>query len=619
MTQPLHVVIWDHPDEPPATDCTIVYWSKFFTPAHSHGEISLPRYVEDNDDKLKERFLAFVREVGESQIADKSIIEHLRVLPEFSYWWMTLFACKRWSTTSNIIEAVRLLALEDILKDTKPTKISFATERRAVKNIIREWCARSGVEFQSLPTPSSSTFYRAQPSVLIPRPVSAALVLAREVARRIRAPKRTPLLDNSVDVVLIDFFSRLDPTFMATGKYRSGFWNILTDTLDDAQHTSLFLHQFVAGSLTPNRQAASQFMDGLNSVSTTQQHFLLDARLSVGVTAKAILVYLRLLKARFRIRKIKHSFSPSGSQLDLWKLFKEEWLDSLSGSTAILHSLTISELHSVIERLPPCRRILYLMENQPWEMAFVQLWKHRRSEPLIGVPHSSIRYWDLRFFSDSGAHRAEPYARPPIPSVVAANGPGARKSLDKSGIPAEHIVEVEALAYLYLEEVRRTAGRHARSNASMRVLVLGDFLHYQNVALLTMLHNSLILTQQQLIVTVKPHPLCLIDQRDYPLLQFNIDTRPLSKQLSECDIVLAANGTSASAEAHQYGLPVITILNGETFNFSPLRGVLGAVFVDSPAHLAHALDRVVLNDHAQRADYFFVDTSLQRWKHLLSL
>lgn len=619
MSSTLHVVIWDQPGKPPVTNCTTVYWNEFFSPTCLHSKISLPQYVEDNSDSLKKRFLSFVREVGESEVAGKSTIRHLGILPEFSYWWMTLFACKRWNTTSNIIEAVRLLALEDILREIRPTKVSFATERRAVKNIVRDWCARSGVDFQFLTSPDSTFSHSFQLSTLIPRPFGAMLVFVREVSRRVRAPKNTAPIGDPADVVLIDYLTRFDTDSALHGQYRSGFWNILTDSLDDAKQTSFFFHQFVAHPVTPNRKATDRFLKGLNSRSATQRHFLLDSRLPAGVVLKALSIYFRLLRTRFLIRKIKHRFSPSKSQLDLWKLFKKEWLDSLSGVTAILHSLTISELHHNIPRFPQCRTVLYLMENQPWEMAFIQLWKHRRSELLVGVPHSTICYWDLRYFSDFSAYRHGSSTYPPLPSVVAANGPAELESLAATGIPAEQIVEVEALPYLYLKDIQSVISVREISHTTMRLLVLGNFFAHQNTALLTMLHSSLALTTRQVSTTIKPHPLRLIKSEDFPHLQFHVDMRPLVEQLTECDMVLATNGTSASAEAYQCGIPVITILNGETFNFSPLRGIRGAVFVDSPVHLAQALAQLPPRDQTSHSDYFFVDKSLKRWKRLLSI
>lgn len=617
MSPPLHVVIWDQPGEPQLTNCTTVFWNEFFPLTHSQDEISLPQYVEDNSDDLRKRFLTFVREVGESEIANQNAIEHLRIFPGFSYWWMMLFTCKRWSPTSNIIESVRLLALEDILRKIKPTKVSISTERQTVANTIRNLCGQSEVEFESLTSRKPELMQRFRLKRLIPRPLGAIFVLGREINRRLSAPKTTAPRKNSVDVVFIDHLTRFDTDSALRGNFRSGFWSALTDSLDEAKQTSVFFHQFVDHPVTPNRKSADRYLTGLNSRSITQQHFLLDSRLSGKVILKTLAIYFRLLKARFLIRKYKHSFVPSNSQLDLWQLFKKEWLDSLSGSTAILHSLIIAEFDDTIVKIPSCRTVLYLMENQPWEMAFIQLWRYRRTEPLVSVPHSTIRYWDLRYFPNPNSYHSGSPLSPPLPNVVAVNGSAELKSIDATEFPAERIVEVEALQYLYLEDVQSAVSARQVSSATTRLLVLGDFFTLQNTALLSMLQSSLVLTNRQVSVTIKPHPLRPINFGDFPDLQFDVDTRPLAEQLTECDLVLATNGTSASAEAYQCGIPVITILNGATFNFSPLRDIRDAIFVQSPTHLAKVLDQVAPPDRVPHSDYFHIDKSLNRWKHLL--
>ncbi|MEO5974666.1 MAG: TIGR04326 family surface carbohydrate biosynthesis protein [Ilumatobacteraceae bacterium] len=619
MTLGQQVVIWDLPGIPPITSGTTVYWKEFFSPSRQQSRISLPQYVEDNGVDLKQRFLSFVRQVGEERINGKSTVEHLRISSGFSYWWMTLFACKRWSDSSHIIETVRLLAIEDILREIAPAKVLLATDQVSIESIIRELCAQNGIEFQTIPTPKSSPLDRKRQTRFITGVLRAIPVLAREMVRRIRAPKREIPPNSSPDIVLFDFFSRFNTADALSGKFRSGFWNGLVDHLENANQKTIFLHKFVADTHMPRRATARRILAGLNSTSPTSQHFLLDAQLSLRVVGRAVFIYFRLLGLRFRIRKIRNSFRPQGSQLDLWNLFEKEWLDSLSGSTAILHSLAICELDDTIASIPPCRTVLYLMENQPWEMALVQLWRSRRSEPIVGVPHSTIRFWDLRYFFEPGVFASDENSHPPTPNIVAVNGHAALNSLETSGIPNEQISEVEALPYLYLHEVQLAIAARKIAATPMRLLVLGDFFHNQNLALLTMLQNSLLITSRHISIMMKPHPLCPIDRGEFPFLQLRFDTRPLSEQLSECDVVLATNGTSASAEAYQCGVPVITVLNGETFNFSPLRNVPGSHFVESADQLARVLDYIEFPLRAVLPDYFCIDKSLSRWKNLLSI
>ncbi|MEO8364252.1 MAG: TIGR04326 family surface carbohydrate biosynthesis protein [Ilumatobacteraceae bacterium] len=614
-----HVVIWDQAGEPSFVGNTTIHWNEFFSPCRQPNKISLPQYVEDHSDDLRQRFLAFVRQIGESQVANTNLIEHLQIVPGFNYWWMTLFACKRWSATSNIIEATRLLAIEEIFREICPTKISLATDRSAVGHVIRDWCAKSGIEFTLLAGNSVASPTQVRKPKLVPRPLVALLVLLREMYRRIGSPKNPTSPDGSVDVVAIDYLSRFDVDKALHGEFRSGFWGELVNCLNNAAQTTVFLHNFAPSKTTPTRRSVRPILDSLNRNTTKSRHHLLDSRLSVAVLIRGCFIYFRLLTSRIRIRRIKHSFSPSGSQLDLWELFRDEWLDSLSGSTAMLHSLTISELEQVVNATPPCRTVLYLMENQPWEMAFIQLWKSQRSEQLIAIPHSTIRYWDLRYFSDRQPIRPDLSTSPPIPNTIAVNGPAALNELRAARTPLEQVVEVEALAYSYLQNVQTSSSESNRVNESTRLLVLGDFFTNQNAALMSMLQQALAVIDRRFVITVKPHPLRPIERSDYPRIQFVIDTSPLVEQLGRCDIVLTTNGTSASAEAYQCGLPVITALNGETFNYSPLRDVFGAKFVESAENLAQALSQPASQDFSNGFDYFRIDNSLTRWKQLLSI
>ena len=73
--------------------------------------VSLPNYVETHDEKLRSQFLAFVHQVGKTDVDGKSVIQHLRIDPAFSFWWMTLFALRRWHADSGIVQAVKILAL----------------------------------------------------------------------------------------------------------------------------------------------------------------------------------------------------------------------------------------------------------------------------------------------------------------------------------------------------------------------------------------------------------------------------------------------------------------------------------------------------------------------------
>jgi surface carbohydrate biosynthesis protein (TIGR04326 family) len=81
-------------------------------------------------------------------------------------------------------------------------------------------------------------------------------------------------------------------------------------------------------------------------------------------------------------------------------------------------------------------------------------------------------------------------------------------------------------------------------------------------------------------------------------------------------VVFASNTTSAAVDAFCAGVPVVQMMDGRTFNMSPLRGQPGVVYVESPEALADALSRAKALEGPQ-PELFNLDPNLPRWRRLL--
>jgi surface carbohydrate biosynthesis protein (TIGR04326 family) len=91
------------------------------------------------------------------------------------------------------------------------------------------------------------------------------------------------------------------------------------------------------------------------------------------------------------------------------------------------------------------------------------------------------------------------------------------------------------------------------------------------------------------IITVKPHPACPIHVVDYPSLCMMVTMEPIAKLLAECDVTYTSAATSAVVDAYCAGVPVVSVLDLNTLNLSPMRGCAGALFASTPEELAAAL------------------------------
>ena len=285
----------------------------------------------------------------------------------------------------------------------------------------------------------------------------------------------------------------------------------------------------------------------------------------------------------------------------------------------IVSCLQVGCLERVVGRLPPQRLGIYIQENQPWEMALIHVWKAAGHDTLVGVPHTTVRYWDLRYFHDPRSYHRAGRNELPLPDRVAVNGPVAKRAYLDAGYPPDRLVEVEALRYLHLG--RRLPERDAAppENRHVNVLVCGDFLAATNRKMLAWLAEAVRLLPNRIVCRVKPHPAYPMDPDDLSLSAVEVVEGPFSQLLIDTDVVFASNITSAAVDAYCYGLSVIQMLDGRTFNVSPLRGLADVTYVSNARELAEALANSQWPRRSAVIEYFFLEHSLPKWRELLQL
>ena len=96
---------------------------------------------------------------------------------------------------------------------------------------------------------------------------------------------------------------------------------------------------------------------------------------------------------------------------------------------------------------------------------------------------------------------------------------------------------------------------------------------------------------------------------------------PIAKLLAECDVAYTSAATSAAVDAYCAGVPIVSVLDPNTLNLSPLRGFDGVLFASTPEELAAALTSAATapNTSGDQQEFFTLDPELPRWKKLLKL
>ena len=142
-----------------------------------------------------------------------------------------------------------------------------------------------------------------------------------------------------------------------------------------------------------------------------------------------------------------------------------------------------------------------------------------------------------------------------------------------------------------------------------------------NIFLLESIRDAILASKQRFNITFKYHPACPINEEAFPEIDFHQTSGNMAKLLSESNIVIASNVTSASVDAICYGIPVVSLLDGKKLNMNPLRGIAGAFFASSPKELCFILENyesmLTNNLNKVKSEFFNLDSSLTLWKKLL--
>ncbi len=629
MTTTRSILVWDQKHDPPLSHEAVLCWQSY---AQRDAVVSVPRYLEVHADRIRRKYLAFIHDLAEHRVAGTRVVEHLDLGDGFSLWWMTLLAEKSPLKSPRIYDCLRLIALEEMVLESRPSLLTLVSADRALAQATRRLCENLKIEFRyRMPLGvaqkwSTRRIYDALPGTL------KGLLSLRHVARRWRLWKlRKPEWFGGENAIFIcSYFIHLDLRLCAQGQFRSRQWEDLPKVVHDGGKRINWIQHFLFSATVPTVKTGISWLRGFNDDARNQgYHAFLDSYLTLRAGVGALKNWLWLIAVSWRLRKFDSAFTLNESAVWLWPLLRSDWQSSLTGPVAVSNCLWIALFDAALSDMPRQGLGFYLCENQNWEKALLRAWRRHGHGRIVGVQHSTAPFWHLYYADDPRCFNSDEAFTPPQPDQLAVNGAAARKALANTGYPVEKLVEVEALRYLNLAGV---VGRHTIASArrvsenspgsrvpAIKVLILGDMIPASMRHLLLLMEAAMERLPTGFQLTLKPHPGYSVDLTQYPRLLADETRDALGEILDAYDVAVAANSTSASIDAYLAGLSVIIALDGDELNLSPLRGQSGIRFVSTGMELAEALQSAgsaTVPNNLDR-DFFFLDSDLPRWKRLL--
>lgn len=610
------LLIWDSKSPPPNGDWNTVLWSQH-ADRDDANQVSIFDVVENNSDGLRARYLAWIYELGESKIAGKRVIDHLSIRPEFSYWWTSSLAQKfNCSGTSQINNSIKALALESLFVGTNFKSVILNSENIILANVISGFCLKNNINFEFQKFKSVQKIIPSKLLLeLLPGSIIALIYLLRYVFRT--APlyfsNRLNTSKNIGDVMFFDVLVHLDKQVFKDGRFRSNYWTSLVDKLHEAGIKSNWAHLFFKHPEVPSVSSAFGLTNKFTfSSKGSEFHSLLEQPITMKMLKTIASDFFKISRSISKLKRISQ-IRPADSDIDLWPFHEGDWRRSLCGSEAIDICIKLSCFTRLLGVIPKQRLGIYITENQPWEMVLIYAWKLNGHGRLLGAPHTTIRYWDLRYFHDSRTYNIKKINDMPLPDFLAVNGPVAKKIMLKNFYPPQKLIEVEALRFLYLNQ-RLKKLKRSKHKEQLRVLICGDFETKTTQTMLEWMENVSKVLPNRALFIFKPHPAYHV--KNSSLFKMETSNKSLPELLASSDIVFTSNITSVAVDAYCSGVPVVQMLDATQFNTSPLRN-RGGLYARNPEELAEIIS-VGFDLRAKSPAIFFnLDKNLVSWMKVI--
>lgn len=610
-----------------------IYWSDFLKDNESNA-LSIPTYVEDHSLEIRESYLKFVYEFGNTVIDKKTIISHLGINSSFSLWWTTLVAQKcNYLKSPQIDNIIKFISFQRWCKNKEISHIQLNTRNHDLIKSFRKFCAKTNIKFTSL-TPAgekikiehsrsadkekklTTRLYRIMPNFF---QALAWFIFYLAEHWNLKGVNLDKWKNTSNTTTMMSFLVNLDTKQLDINKHYSAYWGPVPELIHRNNQTINWIHIYEKNASVPTtHEAGRKIIEFTNS--SKDIHVLLETFLSFKILFRALRDWIKVIKVSLSLRK---SFDHSIQNNSLLPLLRKDWNASVFGQEALKNIINFHLINSALSYLPKQKLGLLLTEYQPQEISFMHCFKKNHHQNLVACAHSTLRFWDLRYHFDKNIFTENSKYMMPMPDKLTVNGMYMHDALIDSNFPAEKMFHVEAQRYLYLEKlsIDQNMKCDPDNNLHLKLLVMGDYSMANNIQLLECLENALLIGNFEIDITFKHHPACPIEPNDFPRINFAQTAKSMQELLPMFNIIFSSNPTSASLDAIFSGKPVISIVDPKKLNLSPLRNQPGAFFACSPEELSFILDNYnnLLNEdfHKTKSTFFNLDSSLPLWDKLI--
>ncbi len=615
-----NIQIWDIDNPMPHTNETNFFFRELDIDINKNKRnISIPAYIKKNSKSLREEYLKWIYELGLTKIKNKTVIEFLNVKNNFSYWWMSSINEKNNILESPQIEtAIKVIALNKLIDKKKINQISLFTDNKKLLKFYKSFSKKKNIKLKyKLYKKENQSFNIKLSYEYFPLFIQAFLWLLYYLIKRWNFIKLNTSNWNNTQskLTFVSYLPYVDDKNLTDNKFKSIYWGNLFNNLEKQNISSNWLHILTPSTSAQKSKNTLRLLRNLNnSKRNNENHITLDSFLNFKLIFQ--IIYDWFLIAFKSTKIIKKISNVPSNNLNLFPFIEDDFKNSFFGKKLMSNLYLLNLMKTSFQSINKQKIGFYLQENLDWEFSLSWAWKRYGHGKLVGYPHSTIRFWDLRYFFYRDIFNLKGINSIPMPDNIAVNGELNKMHLIEGGYSENKLIKLEALRYNYLINLKNKIlkRKSVKFNNKLTILIVES---YDDNRLKQWF--ELILKQNlNYSIIFKPHPI----SSNYNLQgefknKVKISNKPLKELFLVSDYVFCGY-TSASAEAIFLGINTFIFFDPKKLNASPLLGLKNMNFINSSEDLTKALTTSSNRKINHFKNIFYLDKNNKRWSQLIN-
>lgn len=582
LKSPQKVLIWDRDGLPKPSDHLLVYW-KNYLPDSSNQAISIPAWITKNQSFVRQQYFNWVRKSYLYLKNESDLYEKLQLISTLNYFQLTPFMeMNLFAKSPQIYSILKLIAFEAWVEEIELASLDYDGEDELLSKTLQGFAERKRIVFSSSvpPAPASKDSRRiGRRSCFgtspIKSPVWVLLMWLKSLPLHGFNVRRWK--SNIDKFTFYSYYAHFSPLNASEFEFDSAYWGDLPKYIKSIGKHSNWIH------LSPKNYGFLASIDKRfmlkkwSNDGKSQTHVALESFFTVRIM---ICTILNWYKVRSHAHAVQHILSSQRiSDFDYWPYFTSEFERYLSGIGLIDNLLTYELVKSSINLSSVSQETFYLYEGQPWEKVLNSICAQLGQNLPIAVQHSTVRFWDLRYFQNNLELPEHTELETCFPRKLIVNGELSLRMLGNRP-PQQELIRLESLRYKRNPSVPR---KFNVLPGHISPLILGSFLPGENDFILKLL-DKVAIQVTGIEFTFKPHPLS-----NKPFFSNKVSIRQSNQELWDllqgATHVLIGSSTSAVIEVIEAEIPFSIFHPPSTVNLSPLATIDGIDFLYTPAQL----------------------------------